>query len=580
MALGILLMHGFTGSPADLEPLTERLRTRHGAAAVKVLALPGHLPGQEVPPAFDREGFRRTVLAAAGEFLAEGRKLVLVGHSTGGCVLLDALGALPSPPVLLVLLAVPRRADWEVLERWRHQREGAPTVPFLHSVQLASLINAMGARVHPEPSAVLVLQGEADELVPAAQAEGWRTAFSCASRTLLVSEAAHHLLRGPGSALALELAERAIQDQAFLEQPGPVADLAPWARLDSGLAAFLDYQPASAHHLAQSPQLNPGDLPERVPWEPLRAHIEVTTRCNLGCGHCARNWHPRAAQDMPMERFRRILDLLPHACPITLVGLGEPLLHPHLPEMVREAVARRRKVTVATNALALTGSLAGRLIGAGVDGFAFSLDTVTQDLAGQVRPGSRLDLILGNIRQVAALGPQVGKAVFAAVSTTTLPHLEALVETVATLGVQVLMLTDLNFRENLDQTLWRNETPALRQDLRRIIRKAFALGLPVLSVRGMEAIGLAARYRDFLLLSPDQLFRRSTTRTWCQSPWQTLPVAVDGMITLCDCQPGSPVGNLLDQPLAETWNGPLMKAHRVGMLGPEPPEACRICPRF
>jgi MoaA/NifB/PqqE/SkfB family radical SAM enzyme len=219
-------------------------------------------------------------------------------------------------------------------------------------------------------------------------------------------------------------------------------------------------------------------------------------------------------------------------------------------------------------------------VDAGLEGFAFSLDTVVSELVGQVRPGSRLETILTHIRQAAALEPPVGRAVFAAMSTTTLPHLEALVDTVATLGVQVLMLTDLNFRENLEQTLWRNATPALKALLRRAVRKAFALGLPVLSVRGMEAIGLAGRYREFLLLPPEQLFQRSASRTWCQSPWQTLPVAVDGTVTLCDCQPGATAGNLLEQPLAEVWNGSAMRAHRLAMLGVEPPEACRICPRF
>jgi MoaA/NifB/PqqE/SkfB family radical SAM enzyme/esterase/lipase len=577
MALGILLVHGFTGSPADLDPLAQRLEARHGGDALRRLTLPGHSLGQEAPPPFDREGFREALVTAARELLAQGRRLVLIGHSTGGTLLLDALGALDQAPALLVLMSVPRRSGLEDLERWQRHRAAAPEVPFPDSVRLASLINAMGARVHQEPQAVLVLHGEQDELVPVEQAQGWEEAFQAPLRTVCVP-GGHHLLVGPGSALALDVVDRALRDVAGLETPSP--GLTELTGLDPALGAFLKHSPASIRHLNRSPQLSPEPLGEDAACEPLRAHIEVTTRCNLKCGHCARNWHARPGEDMPIERFRRILDLLPHACPITLVGLGEPLLHPQLPELVAEAAKRHRKVTVATNALALTPALARRLVDAGVEGFAFSLDTVVSELVGQVRPGSRLETILENIRQVAALEPSVGRAVFAAMSTTTLPHLEALVETVATLGVQVLMLTDLNFRENLDQTLWRNETPALKALLRKAVRKAFALGLPVLSVKGMEAIGLAGRYRDFLLLPPEQLFHRSTTRTWCQSPWQTLPVAVDGTLTLCDCQPGATVGNLLEEPLESLWNGPALRGHRRAMVGGEPPEACRICPRF
>jgi hypothetical protein len=51
-------------------------------------------------------------------------------------------------------------------------------------------------------------------------------------------------------------------------------------------------------------------------------------------------------------------------------------------------------------------------------------------------------------------------------------------------------------------------------------------------------------------------------------------------VTLCDCQPDQGVGNLFSEPLGDIWNGRIMGEFRRTMLGDDPPEACRVCPRF
>jgi len=82
------------------------------------------------------------------------------------------------------------------------------------------------------------------------------------------------------------------------------------------------------------------------------------------------------------------------------------------------------------------------------------------------------------------------------------------------------------------------------------------------------------------ILQSDSLFRRSPERRWCCSPWQTVPVNVEGKVTVCDCQPERIVGDLLNQSLAEIWNGEMMMAQRRDMLAQSPPAVCSICPRF
>jgi wyosine [tRNA(Phe)-imidazoG37] synthetase (radical SAM superfamily) len=87
---------------------------------------------------------------------------------------------------------------------------------------------------------------------------------------------------------------------------------------------------------------------------------------------------------MKIETFKRILDLLPHAYRVTIVGLGEPLLHPKITEFIKIAKSLKRRVGLVTNASLLDSVMSKELISAGLDSIAFSLDTVNQNIANSV----------------------------------------------------------------------------------------------------------------------------------------------------------------------------------------------------
>ena len=155
---------------------------------------------------------------------------------------------------------------------------------------------------------------------------------------------------------------------------------------------------------------------------------------------------------MSIEQFNYILDMLPHAYRIYLVGLGEPLLHPDVVQYVAEASNRKRRVAIVTNAMCLDGPLSLELLKAGLHSITFSIDAPNQDLAFDVRTGSDLSIIIENIKnfmRLSAAKRQISTAVFSAVSIKTASYLKKLIDVVKKLGVNVLMLTDLNFKENL-----------------------------------------------------------------------------------------------------------------------------------
>ncbi len=588
MKPGIVMVHGYSGSPNDLKPLRRQMIEQLGADSVVAVTLPGH--GEDGCPAFDRTTFVAAIEKAVMSLTADNRKIVLLGHSTGGVLLLSWLAESGFDPALLVLVSVPSTVDLSYLERWRQHRSGRPEIAFSSVAQMISLINSVAKQTWGTPTPILVLQGETDGLVPENAAYAWKTGrFAGPVRTAWIPSGEHQLFQGPGAELAINLVSRAVADILAPEEPHTQRILDELKTVEPESARFFPSSPASAKHLAASPSGRrmvgeTVELPLVVNWEPVFANIEITTGCNLSCIHCARAKLAPARVDMPLERFHRLLDLLPHAYRITLVGLGEPLLHPQLVDFVAAASAAGRRVALVTNAMNLALRSSEALLEAGLDSIVFSLDSVRDDMAEQVRSGTDLPRVLSNIRTFTGLAKEIARpvstAVFAAVSRRTVEHLDALVETVAGLGVAVLMLSDLNFRQNLDESLWQNMNATIAATVRRGIAAAFSRNLPVLSVHGLEEFGLARRYHKSLLVPPEQLYRRSSRRTWCVSPWQSLPIDVQGNVTLCDCQPECRIGNVFEQPLDTFWNGPAMIDYRRRMLAEQPPPPCAICPRF
>lgn len=85
--VGILLMHGFTGSPVSLRPLAELLAKR--GFAVEMPLLPGHgtTPRDLLP--FRYADWRAEALAGLQRLRARTERAVVVGLSMGGTLVLD-----------------------------------------------------------------------------------------------------------------------------------------------------------------------------------------------------------------------------------------------------------------------------------------------------------------------------------------------------------------------------------------------------------------------------------------------------------------------------------------------------------
>lgn len=197
-----------------------------------------------------------------------------------------------------------------------------------------------------------------------------------------------------------------------------------------------------------------------------KLYIEPTTTCNLKCKTCIRNIWSDPIQHMSMQTFEHLvagLEGLLGLERVVFTSFGEPLMHPHLLEMIAAVRRYDLAVTVGTNGLLLTPEYAAELIKLGVDRVMVSIDGGKPETFAGVR-GAMLSLVVEHIRglnetkaRLRSLLPAVGIEFVALRSN--IDELDDLTKLAAELNVSRLLVSNvLPYTEDmLDERLYSYE---------------------------------------------------------------------------------------------------------------------------
>lgn len=314
---------------------------------------------------------------------------------------------------------------------------------------------------------------------------------------------------------------------------------------------------------------------------PRHLQVEIITLCNLGCIMCPRTvalarsssaaeeaaWQRR----MPYETFLGILDQFPGLQTLSLHGIGEPLMHPHLFDMISAAAQRGVQVRFTTNATLLDQFRSRRLIASGLHRLIVSLDGATASTYEAIRPGAKLDRVIENLRFLAALRRESGAnrpriEISMVVQAGNAAEAPDLVELAHDLGADGVTLSPmLPPVRQLADLVCAPET--WRQVVEEAGRRARAAGI-TLFVRGARTAG-------------PQHDIKPTYR--CMHPWFSTVVTLDGEVMPC-CNIHDPVfslGNSSAVSFEDVWNGPRYQDFRRELSREgHVPEPCRSCPEF
>mgnify|MGYP002072021254 CR=1 FL=1 len=334
---------------------------------------------------------------------------------------------------------------------------------------------------------------------------------------------------------------------------------------------------AAEIHVARFRPLEPPHMPHHL-------QIEIITHCNLGCIMCPRtvalakanSAESRAEwfQTMPIERYTRILDQAVDVKSISLHGLGEPLMHPHIFELVERAVARNIAVRFTSNLTLLTPDRAERMVRSGLHRLIVSLDGATASTYESIRINASFDRLLENLsallqtrRTLGIRWPRID--VNMVVCAVNQHQVSDIVRLCHRLGVESLMLSPVEptnaemLRLMCDPADWIQLTAEAREEAERLGLSLYIRGEPTIS---------------------DSPGEENDKQTWrCMQPWSTMMIMGDGSVMPC-CNIHDrkySMGNILTEELQEIWTGAHYQTFRKALRGPSHvPAPCNWCPDF
>ncbi|MFP3041954.1 radical SAM protein [Treponema primitia] len=140
---------------------------------------------------------------------------------------------------------------------------------------------------------------------------------------------------------------------------------------------------------------------------PQRLVFEMTNACNLNCVMCGRNAKEFTAAHFDIGWLEKFDDVVADIEEVTLMGWGEPTMHPQFTEFLAWANKRGLRKYFCTNGMRL-GKLLPTIFDEQVDVIAISIDAATGERNNAIRRGAKFDTIIENIKAIVTEKKRIG----------------------------------------------------------------------------------------------------------------------------------------------------------------------------
>ena len=132
-----------------------------------------------------------------------------------------------------------------------------------------------------------------------------------------------------------------------------------------------------------------------------KLYIEPTSKCNLQCKMCFRNnWidEPEGMMNHnTIENLYRCIEESRSLETAMFAGMGEPLLHGDVAGMIKKISDTGIRTELLTNGILLSPEKGEELVSAGLDFLWISVDSFEEASYGDIRRGSRFQLLMEHI---------------------------------------------------------------------------------------------------------------------------------------------------------------------------------------
>src|SRR5215510_8712883 len=119
---------------------------------------------------------------------------------------------------------------------------------------------------------------------------------------------------------------------------------------------------------------------------PIEITLESTAKCNLYCPMCPRHIYTFDNENMDLELYKKIVqDCKDYVEFIWPYGIGEPMIHPNIFEMISITRDAGIRTGMSTNATLLDDKRADMLLDSGLDYVIFAFDGSTKETYEKTR---------------------------------------------------------------------------------------------------------------------------------------------------------------------------------------------------
>ena len=286
---------------------------------------------------------------------------------------------------------------------------------------------------------------------------------------------------------------------------------------------------------------------------------------------------------MPWELFTGIVDQFPRIARVVLHGVGEPMMVPALPRMIRYLKGRGTYVLFNTNGTLLTRRKGQELIDSGLDELRVSLDAAEPEAFKLVRGRDMFGRIVRNVRAFRVMQREQGIA-----RPRVSLWLTGIKEIVTQLGDFVRLAYDLDVGEiYLQRLVYFSDAQGLARPQSALFADSGGEEGRLVHEAEVLARSLGVAFNASGATDPASSLARDTgARPWslCRRPWTLMYFTAHGRAIPCCIAPfsmrgydGFTLGDATQQSLREIWNGPGYQAFRTALLSDRPPPACAGC---
>ena len=283
---------------------------------------------------------------------------------------------------------------------------------------------------------------------------------------------------------------------------------------------------------------------------PRRLVFELTNACHLNCVMCGRNAADFKVTRFDMDVFRSFEPLMDIVEEVTLMGWGEPTIHPHFIEMLEIINKHSARKYFCTNGMNLW-KIKNAIFDFNVDVFAVSLDGATDETNSRIRRGSKIGQITKDLKDIVRLKKERGlkypwiNFVFCAMQSN-IRELPDLIRLAAEIGIEEVKVVYLTvFGEDLmNESLW-GQGDLVYEVFEESIKLGDELGI-VLKLPHYAGQDIAG-----------DRFHKD-----CFVAWRDFFLGSDGFVRPCMSTPVQFFQYDKNKPFMDMWNAPEFRDYR------------------